>query len=76
MALCLTAAYSAKLFPTLGIWWNNGGHPDADTGRRTECALEPIPGTWSSLARSHADGVYLEVSPGVQRTWETTWTAS
>ena len=53
--------FDHKSFPTLGIWWNNGGYPPE--GRvRTECAFEPIPGTCSDLSKSFRDGVYLSVN--------------
>jgi hypothetical protein len=60
-------------FPTLGIWWNNGGYPDEDGCRRTECALEPIPGPWSSLARCHSEQAFLSADPKQRRTWQITW---
>ncbi|MHC4718548.1 MAG: hypothetical protein ACYS5V_16380, partial [Planctomycetota bacterium] len=63
-----------ELFPTLGIWWNNGGHPDEDACRRHECALEPMPGSTSSLASSHADGMHLTVPPRDSLSWSITWT--
>jgi hypothetical protein len=69
----LEIRFDHTLFPTLGIWWNNGGYP-ADGQRRTECAFEPIPGTCSDLAKSYRDGVYLSVEPGKPMIWEITWT--
>jgi hypothetical protein len=71
--LTLTVDYPAELFPTLGVWWNNAGYPDEDPCRRTECALEPIPGTWSSLARSWTDGAYLSAAPGRRCAWRIVW---
>ncbi len=71
--LTLTIGFPAALFPTLGIWWNHAGYPDEDGCRRCECALEPIPGAWSSLARSQADGTGLVALPGERRTWEIIW---
>lgn len=65
--------FDHKSFPTLGIWWNNGGYPPE--GRvRTECAFEPIPGTCSDLSKSFRDGVYLSVEPGEKKCWEVMWT--
>jgi len=71
--LKLEISFDNKLFPTLGIWWNNGGYPE--TGQlRTECAFEPIPGTCSDLSKSVRDGVYLSVEPGKSIMWEIKWT--
>jgi hypothetical protein len=61
------------LFPTLGIWWNNGGYP-AGGQLRTECAFEPIPGTCSDLSKSFRDGTYLSVASGEKLCWEILWT--
>lgn len=66
--------FDAKLFPTLGIWWNNAGYPEEEGLQRTECAFEPIPGTCSDLSKSFADGTYLSTEPGKTLTWEITWT--
>jgi hypothetical protein len=74
--LRLSVTYPAEFFPTLGIWWNNGGYPDEDACRRTECALEAMPGTWSSLARSYADAAYQSVPPAQRRRWEVVWRVS
>ena len=60
--LKLEIRFDHKLFPTLGIWWNNGGYPEGGQ-LRTECAFEPIPGTCSDLSKSFRDGVYLSVEP-------------
>jgi hypothetical protein len=73
--LALEIRFDKKLFPTLGIWWNNGGYPEGGAVR-TECAFEPLPGTCSDLAKSFNDGVYLSVEPGKQMVWEISWTVS
>ena len=71
----LEIRFDSKLFPTLGIWWNNGGYPDGGQ-LRSECAFEPIPGTCSDLSKSFNDGVYLSVEHGKPLAWEITWTIS
>lgn len=71
--LVMEIRFDHTLFPTLGIWWNNGGYP-AEGQRRTECAFEPIPGTCSDLSKSFRDGVYLSVEKGKPMVWEITWT--
>ncbi|MBK8884771.1 MAG: hypothetical protein IPN67_21185 [Bacteroidales bacterium] len=73
--LTLEIIFDKKLFPTLGIWWNNGGYPEGGAVR-TECAFEPIPGTSSDLSKSFNDGVYLSVEPGKQMVWEISWIVS
>jgi hypothetical protein len=71
--LTLSIRFDQKLFPTLGIWWNNDGYPEGGI-TRAECAFEPIPGTCSDLSKSFRDGVYLSVEPGKPMAWEITWT--
>ena len=70
--LKLEIRFDPRIFPTLGIWWNNGGYP-SDGQRRTECAFEPIPGTSSDLSKSYIDGAYLSVEPGKPFVWEIIW---
>lgn len=65
--------FDVKLFPTIGIWWNNAGYPEEEGLKRTECAFEPIPGTCSSLSASFRDGVYLVADPGKTVKWEVNW---
>jgi len=69
----LEIGFDRKQFPTLGIWWNNGGYPEGGQVR-TECAFEPIPGTCSDLSKSFQEGVFLSVEPGKPMIWEVTWT--
>jgi hypothetical protein len=69
----LEVAFPPKLFPTLGIWWNNGGYPDENGCRRVECALEPIPGTSSSLAKAYREGTHLTAPPGGRASWQVIW---
>jgi len=71
--LALRIEFNPQLFPTLGVWWNDAGYPNEDGCRRCECALEPVPGTASSLAKSHADGTYLSVQPTGRMAWQVVW---
>ena len=71
--MTLLIEFPADLFPTLGIWWNNGGYPDREGYRRSECAFEPLPGTSSSLENSYRDGVSLVVGPGQRISWTIDW---
>ena len=71
--LKLEVRFPVELFPTLGIWWNNGGYPDEEGCRRVECAFEPIPGKYSSLAKSFQEGVYLLAPAGASMKWTITW---
>jgi hypothetical protein len=72
--LTLHISFDIKLFPTIGIWWNNAGYPEEEGLQRTECAFEPIPGTCSDLSKSFRDGIYLMAEPGKTLTWEINWT--
>lgn len=72
--LNLNISFEIKLFPTIGIWWNNAGYPKEEGLQRTECAFEPIPGTSSDLSKSIRDGIYLVAKPGETLTWEIFWT--
>ncbi len=69
----LTIRFDHRLFPTLGIWWNNGGYPAANACRRFECAFEPIPGTSSSLTQALAQGTTLMVPAQCKRSWTVNW---
>ena len=71
--LTVAVVFPVDLFPTLGVWWNVGGHPAEAGLERFECALEPMPGPWSSLARSHAEGQCLTVPPGASLAWTIAW---
>ena len=71
--LNLQMTFDNKLFPTLGIWWNNRGYPEEAGLRRAECAFEPIPGASSNLFKSYNDGVCLAVEPGKSMHWEIVW---
>ena len=68
--------FPEKLFPSIGIWWNNSGYPDEDGLRRCECAFEPIPGNSSSLESCFKDGKYLSVMPGSMFSWNVKWNMS
>jgi hypothetical protein len=65
--------FSNQLFPTLGIWWNNDGYPDDEGCQRAECAFEPIPGKWSSLAASIRDGTAREAPAHGSVKWAIDW---
>jgi len=71
--LNLQMTFDNKLFPTLGIWWNNRGYPVEAGLRRAECAFEPIPGTCSNLFHSFNDEIYLRTEPGELLNWEISW---
>lgn len=71
--LGLQISFDSKLFPTLGIWWNNAGYPVEEGIKRIECAFEPIPGTCSNLFHSFNDGVYLKTDPNESLNWEISW---
>jgi len=62
-----------ELCPTLAIWWNNGGYPDEEGCRRVECAFEPSPGSYSSLAKSFQEGTYLLAPARGSLKWTITW---
>jgi hypothetical protein len=70
----LTIRFPVDLFPTLGIWWNNGGYPDEVGLRRSECAFEPMPGSSSSLATACAEGSVLDIPASGCQEWAVTWT--
>ncbi|MBZ5564961.1 MAG: hypothetical protein LAP13_21390 [Acidobacteriia bacterium] len=71
--LKLEVRFPLELFPTLGIWWNNGKYPDEEGCRRVECAFEPIPGPYSSLAKSFQEGAYLLAPARASVRWTITW---
>lgn len=71
--LYLEMSFDSKLFPTIGIWWNNGGYPEEEGLKRIECAFEPVPGTCSNLSKSFNDGTYLTAEPGNVLRWEINW---
>lgn len=67
--LSLTVQFDPRLFPTLGIWWNNASYPDEPGLRRIECAFEPTPGPDSRLS----NGTTLVIPPRTERAWQITW---
>jgi hypothetical protein len=71
--LKLQIEYPVKLFPTLGIWWNNSGYPDEEGLQRCECAFEPIPGSSSNLSDSYNKEICLKAEPWKTVTWEIIW---
>jgi hypothetical protein len=72
--ITLKIGFDKSMFPTLGIWWNNSGYPEANGPNRSECAFEPIPGTCSDLSKSYNDGCCLSLEPGKSLSWTITWT--
>ena len=72
----LEIVFPEKLFPSIGIWWNNSGYPDEDGIRRCECAFESIPGNTSSLECCFKDGKCLSVMPGSMFSWNVKWNVS
>ena len=71
--LSVRMKFPKEHFPTVGIWWDNGGYPDEDGIRRYECAFEPTPGHTSLLSQAYADGNCLSVSPGERFVWQISW---
>jgi len=71
--MILNISFDIKLFPSIGIWWNNASFPNEAGLQRTECAFEPIPGTCSDLSKSFKDGTYLSVENGKALSWEIIW---
>lgn len=71
--LNLSVSYDRKIFPTLGIWWNRRGFPDEKGLARDECALEPIPGAWSSLKSAAESGKCLSIPSRRAFIWRIEW---
>jgi hypothetical protein len=71
--LGIEATFSEKIFPSIGIWWNNLGYPDEENIQRNECALEPIPGDNSVLTEAIKTGKHLSVKPGDTISWKIPW---
>lgn len=74
--LSILVRFPVRLFPTLGIWWNRGGHPREKGLGRDEFAIEPIPGPASSLAESAAAGTCLRVPARGALCWRIVWVLS
>lgn len=74
--LTVAVVFPHERFPTLGLWWNRAGYPAEPGCRRTECAIEPIPGTTSRLSDSHRDGVCLTLEAGQTLEWAVVWEVS
>jgi hypothetical protein len=74
--LSVLCTFPIDLFPTLGIWWDNAGHPDLPELARSECAFEPTPGSTGSLAASFEEGGCLEAPPGSVLRWRVVWEVS
>jgi hypothetical protein len=71
--LRITIVFPQTLFPTIGIWWDNGGYPDEDNCRRVECAFEPTPGSNCRLSEAYREGKCLTVKSGRTTAWEIRW---
>ncbi|MDO9542943.1 MAG: hypothetical protein Q7J98_11570 [Kiritimatiellia bacterium] len=72
----LAVSYDRKIFPTLGIWWNRSGFPAENGLARNECAIEPIPGAWSSLKSAVETGKCFFVLPHQAFSWRIEWRIS
>jgi hypothetical protein len=71
--LSIEAKFPVKLFPAVGIWWNNDAYPDEDGCRRNECAFEPIPGMTSTLTEAIDSKDHQVVEPGQSTGWRIKW---
>jgi len=71
--LCVEGTFPNKMFPSIGIWWNNFGYPNEKNCQRNECAFEPIPGNNSVLSEAFKVGKHLEVKSGETINWEISW---
>ncbi len=71
--LQINVTFPEKLFPTLGIWWDNGAYPYEEGVGRFECAFEPISGSNSRLSEAHRGGLCLSVQPQETLSWEVRW---
>ena len=69
----LTMKFPAEYFPTIGIWWDNLGHPNENGIRRRECSFEPTPGFSSLLSQAFADRNCLSVGPRARLAWQARW---
>jgi len=68
--------FSEKLFPTIGIWWNNSAYPAEEELQRNECAFEPTPGLSSVLKDNYKNGLCLSTDKGDAFAWEIRWIVS
>lgn len=71
--LKMDVLFDNAVFPTAGIWWNNGGYPNEPGIRRTEFAFEPVPGICSNLAKDVAAGTFLSLAPKQKYSWVISW---
>ncbi len=71
--LRLRMSFPQQTFPTIGVWWNNGGYPAEEGCRRFECAFEPTPGGISRLDTAYAEGRCQFVEPGSESAWSISW---
>jgi hypothetical protein len=68
--------FPVEYFPTIGIWWDNLGHPNEDGVRRRECSFEPTPGFSSVLSQAYADRNCMMVEPRGRLAWQVRWEIS
>lgn len=71
--LTMEIIFPHRLFPTLGIWWNNCGYPNEENIQRSECAFEPVPGSNSSLEDAHKEASCFFLPPGEKMNWKIDW---
>ncbi len=69
----LQMQFPDRLFPSIGLWWNNYGYPDEEGLRRCECAFEPVPGFSDNLAKEYKTGKCLFIEPAGTVKWKITW---
>jgi hypothetical protein len=69
----LEVRFPHEYFPTIGIWWNNSGHPNEEGLARNECAFEPTPGSISSLKDAYSKNTCLFVNPRSLFEWRILW---
>ncbi|NOY74485.1 MAG: hypothetical protein GXP32_01675 [Kiritimatiellaeota bacterium] len=71
--LSLDVEFPARLFPSLGVWWNNSGHSNEKGLSRSEFAIEPIPGSDAFLSNAASEGNALRVPPRSSLRWSVVW---
>ncbi len=69
----IEVGFPIKMFPSIGIWWNNQAYPNEEFLRRTECAFEPTPGFNSLLIDNYKKRECLFVDAGDTISWNIRW---